>query len=210
MRYRAAILLVFLAACCAPPQSVPIVELISVWELESGIGFGTGFPISCEPRAGGGWTVTFLTAKHLLHSSRTAPYKALHQDGRTLDKGLELSRHPSLDAATVAFSTARWLRPLPLCYDDLEAGDRVYSAGYQGAESLGIWITAGLASARDRTSAKAYPGGSGSPILDRHGRVRGVAVRLGIGRNRWTGLPEFIMHHNTCVPLSDLREWLER
>jgi hypothetical protein len=70
--------------------------------------------------------------------------------------------------------------PLPLALRDPEVGDPVWSAGYPGNKFV---ISGGYWSGRDAydagvASLDAGHGGSGSPVLDEHGRVVGMFVRL--------------------------------
>jgi S1-C subfamily serine protease len=201
--------MVLFAGCVAAPRpTVPAGELAKVWRIDRQDGWGTGFPVSCTPAAGG-FEVVFLTAAHVVY--KEDGYSVRHQDGRMLRPGKILRRHPSEDAALVVFPSPDYVEPMSLCFDDPRPGERLYAAGAQGYQSftqVTMWLTTALASSARRSGLAMYSGGSGSPVMRKTGEVCAMVIQIGEGRNAWTGVPELIYHHSYSIPMSALRDFL--
>ena len=190
------------AACCAPPGPTrhPTTEAVRVWKLVAPTGgFGSAFPIRCEPRAGGGWTVHMLTARHVVQDARGASLGAL-RPGAPLLAFLAVRTNPDQDAAIVSFRSPVWIRPHELERRPLKTGARVWHSGYQLGD---LAITDGYVTGENRITAPSAPGASGGPVFDESGRV--VAYVVSVAGSSRTG-PVF--HLVRVVPIIAIADWL--
>lgn len=209
MKYGAAALLVVASACCAPRPAIPwnlapVAEAERVWRVVCSDGtFGTGFPIRCVARSDGTFLVDLLTARHVARDGQGNPYpsyRALRSGGPEMTFQ-SLREHETWDASIVSFSSPEWVLPHELDRRPLRVGTRVWHSGYQ----LGHFtITDGYVTAWNRVTSPTAPGGSGGPVLDRHGRVVGVVVRMRYS----TQLGAAVLHLVQVVPIMAIADWL--
>lgn len=194
-----------------PGLDGPAAQAAQVWQLIAPGGtFGTCFPIKCEPSKKGGWTVIFLTARHVVIDKTSGePFENFHVIDISKRHSLLVSAlriHPSQDVATVAGHSRHWVRPLQLSTDSLRLGDPVWLAGFQQGE---LTYTFGCASRRDMVTAPTAPGGSGSPVLLRDGRAIAVVSAIKTFRGP-DGGTYIVFHMVRVIPLENLVSWLPK
>jgi len=193
--------LLLLASCASlPNHDQQVATAPSAWRVVRVVdnGWGTASPIHCT-KAGPFWIVRFLTAKHVTHGADDFRIEA--PDGRGAASGILYAECEDADASVVAFALDYPVDPVPLNFDPLKPGDRVWIAGWPGAPLHYLWITEGLACSPDRVTAEAWFGNSGGPCLDEAGALRGIVVKL-------YGDQRPLAHMVGILPLGAIRDWL--
>jgi len=159
-----------LAACAAPELSYEKFELdADVYILERESGYGSACPVWVQD--GRTW---FATAKHVTTGSPLLslrlPATGEEHTGVVIEweseeHDLALVSVPVLGIPLFKISTR-----VP------QLGERVYVAGYPMHKPLTIFE--GIAHPGGRATAQVGPGASGGAILDQHGHLVGIVVRM--------------------------------
>jgi S1-C subfamily serine protease len=191
MRNYLIITTLLLASCCSIGVRSTEEATDCPWQL---VGSGTLIPIDIYDDH-----AVFLTAAHV--ADFPGDLMARHRDGRILLSGRVLFIHPTEDAALISFP----LQETPvsvLCMDfsPLRYGDRVVIPGFQSGI---IWVVEGIVADPWRCSAPMFSGGSGAPVLDDRGCVRGIVVAVAAFKG------QLIYHHCYMLPLFEIKDWIE-
>lgn len=181
------------ASCCSVPAgSARIESQLNVWRVVGDTGSGSATPIRVEDGV-----VWFLTAAHMLPSTS---WRVIARDGRTLDDGVLLSKHPDEDALILVFplEPGETVGVVPLSFEPLSLGAEVFGSGFAGGTPH-QWLTEGLVSGSRRTTTPIAPGDSGGGLFDQQGRQ----VAILVGRYSVTDA-----HLAAVVPLAAIEDWL--
>ena len=144
--------------------------LLSVVEIQTDAGYGTGFIINEDGAV--------VTNRHVLKGASTIN---LRLSSGTQYAGRLSAVHDSLDIAYLDFNAGIPLAPIAVGDSDtVRVGDEVLVIGFPLASELGQepTVSRGIVSARRggllQTDAPVNPGNSGGPMLDQFGNVIGV------------------------------------
>ena len=144
--------------------------LLSVVEIQTDAGYGTGFIINEDG--------SVITNRHVLQGASTVN---LHLPAGMQYAGRLSAVHDSLDIAYLDLDTDIPLTPIAIGDSDTaRVGDEVLVIGFPLASELGQepTVSRGIVSARRggflETDAPVNPGNSGGPMLDQFGNVIGV------------------------------------
>lgn len=198
MKIAATGLLVALMGCSGGPDLRDAHE--SVFIVDSPASGGTAVVVRVEGRR-----VFFLTARHVVDQDE-GPYEIVGVGTAEL-----AGKHPTLDAAMLVIEEApedRSFRALPMRFEPLQFGEKIYSLGYSGHD--GPWLDEGRYSGGNRASLVVWFRGSGGPVLDAEGRIVGLSVSLDLWRHpqAWSPHPTAIDGHSYFLPLAQLDDWL--
>jgi len=174
----------------------------NTWCIESKHNKGSAFPIASR-FDGSLWHTLFLSAGHC-QDKTTKVY--IFECGDQTVFGKLRSAHKSLDAGLWEVISDKAIPVLPLSWDLLPFGARLYMSGYPLGRHLALsdgfqsadfgWMTADL-----------VPGNSGGPVMDDKGRVIGVATSYAAITLEGQSHP--LPHVSGYTPLFLVQPWLE-
>lgn len=210
------LLLLLLSSCSVPVtdsltsyiNSTPIVLVDINDEIE---GQGTGVVIACHPSDPGLYTVTVLTAKHVLGLAvgPVAQIKLKFYNGDSIPV-LEYKLHPELDVAILKAKIPTFIAPVVLNCCTPKVGDPIWIIGYP--LGLGPIVTEGIVSTAIKVdsenlivaSGHVYYGNSGGPVINKNtGLLEGLVLQ------RIEGQRGTIEHLHAFIPIVYFLDWLK-
>lgn len=152
------------------------------------------------------YAVDLLTCAHVIEDGVAGWIGELNLD--VILMSLEVvAIHPTEDAAIVrAHTIGNPLRVVPVRRTEALAGERVWSIGFPACRPRAIvdgWI-----GQRGKASAQAFPGQSGSMVVDSRGRLVGIVKAIGTQVGPFN-IPVYVTHAMMFVPIVDLLPWLD-
>ncbi len=210
------LLFLLLSSCSVPVadnltsyiNSTPVIEIDINEEIE---GQGTGVVISCHPSEPGLYTITVLTAKHVigLVVNPIAVTTLKFPDGDTVVVQ-EIKIHPSMDVAILKAKINRFIAPIVLDSCTPKLADPVWVIGYP--VGLGPVITEGYVSGPIETegeklilsSGHVYYGNSGGPVINKT-----THTLVGIVVQRIQTHHGIVEHLHAFVPIVYFLDWLK-
>lgn len=202
---------VLLTTACTVPSVVPAASWldaarVTIKLLAGDGGGGSGFPIDVIDLGDGTQSVLILTAAHVAEGGMSG-WSALIADERFLGYPTFVAQHPTMDAALVRVTVRDGgprVRAVPLRLAEAEVGEHVWAIGYPGAQRRAI--TDGYVGQHGCASAPVFPGNSGGPLVDDHGRAVGIVVRMGLFNVYG---PTLVPQDMIFLPVTDILPWLE-
>lgn len=188
------------------PSRDPVeAALDALWAIDSEGHRGSAAAIACVPLAGGGYVVTFLTAKHVLQDEDQFALR----DGHRLTIAGKVA-HPSLDLAVMA-AQSPVPQPVLRLRSDLRTGEAVSAMGH-GLDSNELIVASGRIGTRV-VSVPMVWGCSGGPVVDAQGRLVAVTITMaqhpGMGVHSAGGLSALPLVGLTgVIPVAAFASWL--
>lgn len=188
--------LVLLAACSSSPSPDHSVEILSrvspsVIRVDVDRGHGTGEIVGCTTRPDGKYTITVLTAEHVVKDSATFLVGGM--------PATVVATNAVMDIAILRAESDLPFIPIELRNTPVLVGEELYSIGFGGGSGL-QWVSKGVASSSDR-GGSAAPGDSGGAVLDLGGKLVGMIVAIDGGHDQ-------INHHCYFVPSVVMVDWI--
>lgn len=159
-----------------------------------GCGYGSGVVLSSTLLIDGTYGTSILTAQHVVDSGKPLFVMGQHV--------LNFHLHANLDAATIYAQLPVQLPAVKVRSEPVKVGETLYALGFSGGQDQ-LWITRGLASAKDRGASAAH-GDSGGAILDSNGMLVGTISAIDVGQ------AAFLWHHCHFVAAADMLDWLKQ
>ena len=174
-------------------------------------GQGSGSIISCSPAEPGMFSITVLTAKHVV-VLLTNPFAEgkIHLPGLEPVFVQEVKMHPTIDVAILKAKIPSFIVPISLDCTEPVVGEFTWVIGYP--RGLGPIITSGYTSIPaivsgerlNLSSAPVYFGNSGGPVIN-----KGSNKLIGIVSQKLQGKGELIPHLHAFIPTLVFLDWLK-
>lgn len=165
---------------------------------------GSAAAVACRQTGAGIFEVTLLTAKHVgERPNLTLNFAELGTTGTVT----EVVPYDGDDIALIRAAVGAEVPPIPLA-DSFEIGAKAFKLGWAGDHSI-LWLSEGLQSAKNTSTAPSAFGDSGGAVVDEAGHLLGVCQGIEAWQRGFAPMPSFIWHHSFFVPVADVRQWLE-